>query len=205
MNTLQHMKIDFSKNKDGLVPVIIQDSTTKNVLMLGYMNQEAFDKTREEKVVTFFSRSKQRLWMKGEESGNVLNLVSIGNDCDSDTLLVKVNPQGPTCHKGPWTCFDDKNLTNKTFINKLESIIDSRISSEYKNSYIKSLYEKGVKEIAKKVTEEAGETAISAVTKDGRLIEESADLLFHLAVLLKNQGFSFEDVLDELKSRNINQ
>ena len=197
--------INIKYDSKGLVPAIIQNSSTLDVLMLGYMNDDAYKQTIETGVVTFFSRSKNRLWVKGETSNNKLIVDDIYIDCDKDTVLVSATPLGPTCHKGPWTCFDDKNLTNKTFINKLESIIDSRISSEYKNSYIKSLYEKGVKEIAKKVTEEAGETAISAVIKDGRLIEESADLLFHLAVLLKNQGFSFEDVLDELKSRNINQ
>ena len=198
-------EINIKYDSKGLVPAVIQNSITLDILMLGYMNKEAYRQTIESGVVTFFSRSKNRLWVKGETSNNKLIVDNLYIDCDKDTILVLATPLGPTCHKGPLTCFDDENITNKTFINKLEGVIDSRIEGEYENSYIKKLYRKGVKEIAKKVTEEAGETAISAVTKDGRLIEESADLLFHLVVLLKNQGFTFQEVLDELKSRNINQ
>lgn len=198
-------EINIKYDSKGLVPAVIQNSITLDILMLGYMNKEAYRQTIESGVVTFFSRSKNRLWVKGETSNNKLIVDNIYIDCDKDTILVLASPLGPTCHKGSLTCFDDENITNKTFINKLEGVIDSRIEGEYENSYIKKLYRKGVKEIAKKVTEEAGETAISAVTKDGRLIEESADLLFHLVVLLRNQGFTFQEVLDELKSRNISQ
>jgi phosphoribosyl-ATP pyrophosphohydrolase/phosphoribosyl-AMP cyclohydrolase len=198
-------EINIKYDSKGLVPAVIQNSITLDILMLGYMNKEAYRQTIDSGVVTFFSRSKNRLWVKGETSNNKLIVDNIYIDCDKDTILVLATPLGPTCHKGPLTCFDDENITNKTFINKLEGVIDSRIEGEYENSYIKKLYRNGVKEIAKKVTEEAGEAAISAVTKDGRLIEESADLLFHLVVLLKNQGFTFQEVLDELKTRNISQ
>ena len=198
-------EINIKYDSKGLVPAVIQNSITLDILMLGYMNKEAYRQTIESGVVTFFSRSKNRLWVKGETSNNKLIVDNMYIDCDKDTILVLATPLGPTCHKGPLTCFDDENITNKTFINKLEGVIDSRIEGEYENSYNKKLYRNGVKEIAKKVTEEAGEAAISAVTKDGRLIEESADLLFHLVVLLKNQGFTFQEVLDELKTRNISQ
>ena len=198
-------EINIKYDSKGLVPAVIQNSITLDILMLGYMNKEAYRQTIESGVVTFFSRSKNRLWVKGETSNNKLIVDNMYIDCDKDTILVLATPLGPTCHKGKLTCFDDENITNKTFINKLEGVIDSRIEGEYENSYIKKLYRNGVKEIAKKVTEEAGEAAISAVTKDGRLIEESADLLFHLVVLLKNQGFTFQEVLDELKTRNISQ
>jgi phosphoribosyl-ATP pyrophosphohydrolase/phosphoribosyl-AMP cyclohydrolase len=198
-------EINIKYDSKGLVPAVIQNSITLDILMLGYMNKEAYRQTIESGVVTFFSRSKNRLWVKGETSNNKLIVDNMYIDCDKDTILVLATPLGPTCHKGPLTCFDDENITNKTFINKLEGVINSRIEGEYENSYIKKLYRNGVKEIAKKVTEEAGEAAISAVTKDGRLIEESADLLFHLVVLLKNQGFTFQEVLDELKTRNISQ
>ena len=198
-------EINIKYDSKGLVPAVIQNSITLDILMLGYMNKEAYRQTIDSGVVTFFSRSKNRLWVKGETSNNKLIVDNMYIDCDKDTILVLATPLGPTCHKGPLTCFDDENITNKTFINKLEGVIDSRIEGEYENSYIKKLYRNGVKEIAKKVTEEAGEAAISAVTKDGRLIEESADLLFHLVVLLKNQGFTFQEVLDELKTRNISQ
>ena len=198
-------EINIKYDSKGLVPAVIQNSITLDILMLGYMNKEAYRQTIESGVVTFFSRSKNRLWVKGETSNNKLIVDNMYIDCDKDTILVLATPLGPTCHKGQLTCFDDENITNKTFINKLEGVIDSRMEGEYENSYIKKLYRNGVKEIAKKVTEEAGEAAISAVTKDGRLIEESADLLFHLVVLLKNQGFTFQEVLDELKTRNISQ
>jgi len=142
------MKIDFNKNSDGLVPTIIQDTQTKNVLMLGYMNQEAFDKTQETKKVTFFSRSKQRLWTKGEESGNFLNLVDIKNDCDNDTLLISVNPVGPTCHTGSDTCWNEENTTNFGFLSELETVIKQRRTSADSNkSYIASLFEKGINKI----------------------------------------------------------
>ena len=204
MNTLQHMKIDFSKNKDGLVPVIIQDSTTKNVLMLGYMNQEAFDKTLEEKVVTFFSRSKNRLWTKGEESGNILHLVNVKLDCDNDTLLIQVDPKGPTCHKGSDTCWNEVNNSNYGFFSTLETIITERITNkDTQKSYVASLFDKGINKIAQKVGEEAVETVIEAMDDNDELfLYESADLLFHYLMLLQAKGFTLKDIERQLKNRN---
>ena len=204
MNTLQDMKIDFSKNKDGLVPVIIQDSTTKNVLMLGYMNQEAFDKTREEKVVTFFSRSKNRLWTKGEESGNILHLVNVKLDCDNDTLLIQVDPKGPTCHKGSDTCWNEVNNANYGFFSTLETIITERITNkDTQKSYVASLFDKGINKIAQKVGEEAVETVIEAMDDNDELfLYESADLLFHYLMLLQAKGFTLKDIERQLKNRN---
>ena len=204
MNTLQHMKIDFSKNKNGLVPVIIQDSTTKNVLMLGYMNQEAFDKTREEKVVTFFSRSKNRLWTKGEESGNILHLVNVKLDCDNDTLLLQVDPKGPTCHKGSDTCWNEVNNANYGFFSTLETIIKERIANkDTQKSYVASLFDKGINKIAQKVGEEAVETVIEAMDDNDELfLYESADLLFHYLMLLQAKGFTLKDIERQLKNRN---
>ena len=204
MNTLQDMKIDFSKNKDGLVPVIIQDSTTKNVLMLGYMNQEAFDKTREEKVVTFFSRSKNRLWTKGEESGNILHLVNVKLDCDNDTLLIQVDPKGPTCHKGSDTCWNEVNNANYGFFSTLETIITERIANkDTQKSYVASLFDKGINKIAQKVGEEAVETVIEAMDDNDELfLYESADLLFHYLMLLQAKGFTLKDIERQLKNRN---
>ena len=204
MNTLQDMKIDFSKNKDGLVPVIIQDSTTKNVLMLGYMNQEAFDKTREEKVVTFFSRSKNRLWTKGEESGNILHLVNVKLDCDNDTLLLQVDPKGPTCHKGSDTCWNEVNNANYGFFSTLETIIKERIANkDTHKSYVASLFDKGINKIAQKVGEEAVETVIEAMDDNDELfLYESADLLFHYLMLLQAKGFTLKDIETQLKNRN---
>jgi len=198
------MKIDFNKNSDGLVPTIIQDTQTKNVLMLGYMNQEAFDKTQETKKVTFFSRSKQRLWTKGEESGNFLNLVDIKNDCDNDTLLISVNPVGPTCHTGSDTCWNEENTTNFGFLSELETVIKQRRTSADSNkSYIASLFEKGINKIAQKVGEEAVETVIEAMdTNDELFLYESADLLFHYLMLLQAKGFGLKDVEAELKKRH---
>ena len=199
------MNIDFNKNNDGLVPAIIQDATTKNVLMLGYMNEEAFAKTQETKLVTFYSRTKNRLWTKGEESGNVLHLVDMKLDCDNDTLLIKASPLGPTCHLENYSCFKKESKNIFSIISELENTIDKRKSADVNNSYVASLLKKGVKEIAKKITEEAGETSIAAVTDDGRIIDESADLVFHLLVLLKSQNYSLNDVLKELKNRRFNQ
>ena len=198
------MKIDFNKNSDGLVPTIIQDTQTKNVLMLGYMNQEAFDKTQETKKVTFFSRSKQRLWTKGEESGNFLNLVDIKNDCDNDTLLISVNPVGPTCHTGSDTCWNEENTTNFGFLSELETVIKQRRTSADSNkSYIASLFEKGINKIAQKVGEEAVETVIEAMDANDELfLYESADLLFHYLMLLQAKGFGLKDVEAELKKRH---
>ena len=197
------MKIDFNKNQDGLVPAIIQDSVTKNVLMLGYMNQEAFDKTQETKKVTFFSRSKQRLWTKGEESGNFLNLVSIKNDCDHDSLLITVNPVGPTCHTGADTCWFEENTSNFGFISQLEKTIEQRrTSSDGSKSYVASLFEKGINKIAQKVGEEAVETVIEAMDSNDELfLYESADLLFHYLMLLQAKGFTLKDIEKELQSR----
>ena len=188
----------------GLIQAVIQDNTTSSVLMVGYMNKDSLKITIESGEVTFFSRSKNRLWTKGEESGNKLMLSDIGLDCDKDTLLVKALPLGPTCHTGTTSCFDDKLLCTD-MIKKLDGIIDERAASTNTDSYIVSLFNKGVKEIAKKVNEEAGETAISAVTNDGRIIEEAADLVFHLLVLLRSQNKTMKDVTDKLYERSINQ
>ena len=198
------MKIDFDKNPDGLVPAIIQDAQTKNVLMLGYMNQEAFDKTQETKKVSFYSRSKQRLWTKGEESGNFLELVDIKNDCDNDTLLIFVNPKGPTCHTGSDTCWNEQNSSNFGFFSQLESVIaDRRTSSDSSKSYVASLFEKGINKIAQKVGEEAVETVIEAKDNNDELfLYESADLLFHYLILLQAKGFTLKDIEAELKKRH---
>jgi phosphoribosyl-ATP pyrophosphohydrolase/phosphoribosyl-AMP cyclohydrolase len=200
------MDIDNLNYDDkGLIPAIIQDSISFNVLMLGYMNTDSLKHTLETKEVTFFSRSKQRLWTKGETSGNKLLLKSIEFDCDKDALLVKAEQLGPTCHLENYSCFKSEKRNSFSIIVELEAVIDKRKTESLENSYVASLLKKGVKEIAKKVTEEAGETSIAAVTNDGRLIDESADLLFHLLVLLKNQNYSFKDVLKELNKRSSNQ
>lgn len=205
------MNIDFNKNSDGLVPAIIQDATTNNVLMLGYMNQEAFEKTQETQKVTFFSRTKNRLWTKGEESGNFLNLVDIKLDCDNDTLLIQVNPIGPTCHKGSDTCWNEGNDDSYGFISKLEDTITERIEvskidpdlrQDNQNSYVVSLFDKGINKIAQKVGEEAVEVVIEAKDdNDGLFLDESADLLFHYLMLLQAKGFKLNDVVRVLKGR----
>ena len=197
------MTIDFNKNNDGLVPAIIQDAITKNVLMLGYMNEEAFAKTKETKLVTFFSRTKQRLWTKGEESGNTLNLVDIKLDCDNDTLLIFVNPNGPTCHKGSDTCWNEENTQDFGFITKLENTIEDRIkNADTQKSYVASLFAKGINKVAQKVGEEAVEVVIEAMdTNDELFLYESADLLFHYLMLLQAKGFKLNDIITELKSR----
>ncbi len=206
------MDIDFNKNKDGLVPAIIQDASTKKVLMLGYMNEEAFLKTNQSKKVTFYSRSKQRLWTKGEESGNFLNLVSIKLDCDKDALLVQVDPEGPVCHKGTDTCWAEKNETDFGFLSTLEGIIENRKKlsetpkdsrKENENSYVVSLFDKGINKIAQKVGEEAVETVIEAKdANDDLFLNESADLLFHYLILLKAKGFGLQDIAKVLKERH---
>ena len=198
------MNIDFNKNQDGLVPAIVQDAITKNVLMLGYMNKDAYSKTVDTKKVTFFSRTKSRLWTKGEESGNFLNLVDLKLDCDNDTLLVKVNPEGPTCHKGTDTCWDESNKQSFGFLSILEDIIkDRKENAESANSYVASLFEKGINKIAQKVGEEAIETVIEAKDNNDELfLNESADLLFHYLILLKAKGFTLVDVVDILKKRH---
>lgn len=192
-------------NDKGLIPAVIQDASSLNVLMLGYMNNESVQVTVDTNEVTFFSRSKQRLWTKGETSGNKLLVSSIELDCDTDTLLIKANPMGPTCHKGNYSCFKSETKSPLAIISVLENLIEQRKINTDSNSYVNNLLKKGVKEISKKVAEEAGETAIAAVTNDGRLIEESADLLFHLIVLLKSQDLSLNDVMVELKKRNTNR
>jgi phosphoribosyl-ATP pyrophosphohydrolase/phosphoribosyl-AMP cyclohydrolase len=200
------MDIDNLNYDDkGLIPAIIQDSTSFNVLMLGYMNKDSLQHTLETEEVTFFSRSKHRLWTKGETSGNKLLLKSIEFDCDKDALLIKAEQLGPTCHLENYSCFKSEKKQSFSIISELEAVIDERKDKSSENSYVASLLDKGVKEIAKKVTEEAGETSIAAVTNDGRLIDESADLLFHLMVLLKNENYSMEDVFIELKNRTSNQ
>ena len=205
------MTVDFNKNGDGLVPAIIQDAVTKNVLMLGYMNEEALEKTKATSKVTFFSRSKQRLWTKGEESGNFLNLVSIKNDCDNDTLLISVTPSGPTCHKGSDTCWNEKNSSNFGFLSQLENVIAQRKAEaakpaedrEGKKSYVVSLFDKGINKIAQKVGEEAVETVIEAKDDNDELfLYESADLLFHYLILLQAKGFTLTDIEAELLKRH---
>jgi phosphoribosyl-AMP cyclohydrolase / phosphoribosyl-ATP pyrophosphohydrolase len=195
---------DIKWSDEGLIPAIIQDSISFNVLMLGYMNKDSLKQTLISKEVTFFSRSKQRLWVKGETSGNKLLIDSLELDCDKDTLLIKAKPIGPTCHLENYSCFRSENKNLFSIITELELIIDQRKNENSKTSYVASILKKGVKEIAKKVTEEAGETSIAAVTNDGRLIDESADLLFHLLVLLKDQNYSLNEVLIELKNRSSN-
>ena len=197
------MNIDFSKSAHGLIPAIIQDSETKAVLMLGYMNEEAFAKTQATQKVTFYSRSKQRLWTKGEESGNFLNLVSIKNDCDNDTLLIQVQPVGPTCHKGTDTCWAEENQPNYGFISTLEQTIKTRRdNADAEKSYVASLFEKGINKIAQKVGEEAVEVVIEAKdANDDLFLSESADLLFHYLILLQAKGYQLNDVIEVLKKR----
>lgn len=196
------MEIDI-KSSHGLIPAIIQDSETKNVLMMGYMNEESIQKTIETQKVTFFSRSKQRLWTKGEESGNFLNLVSIKNDCDGDTLLIQAKPVGPTCHTGADTCWQEPNDANYGFISHLENTIKTRReNADSEKSYVASLFEKGINKIAQKVGEEAVEVVIEAKDdNDDLFLSESADLLFHYLILLQAKGYQLNDVIDVLKKR----
>jgi phosphoribosyl-ATP pyrophosphohydrolase/phosphoribosyl-AMP cyclohydrolase len=197
------MNIDFSKSAHGLIPAIIQDSETKSVLMLGYMNAESYQKTLDTQKVTFFSRSKQRLWTKGEESGNFLHLVSIKNDCDDDTLLIQVRPEGPTCHTGSDTCWQEANNQEYGFLSKLENTIKTRReNADSEKSYVASLFEKGINKIAQKVGEEAVEVVIEAKDNNDLLfLDESADLLFHYLILLQAKGFQLNDVVQVLKGR----
>jgi phosphoribosyl-AMP cyclohydrolase / phosphoribosyl-ATP pyrophosphohydrolase len=197
------MEINFNKNSDGLLPAIIQDNTTKKVLMLGYMNEEAYNKTMSTKKVTFFSRSKSRLWTKGEESGNFLNLISIQLDCDNDTFLVYVNPVGPTCHTGSDTCWQEVNNQEYGFISELEKTIQIRKENANSDtSYIASLFEKGINKIAQKVGEEAIEVVIEAKDDNEELfLNESADLLFHYLILLQAKGYKLNDVVKKLIKR----
>ncbi|MBF0597017.1 bifunctional phosphoribosyl-AMP cyclohydrolase/phosphoribosyl-ATP diphosphatase HisIE [Faecalibacter rhinopitheci] len=195
------MKIDFTKSNDGLVPVIIQNYLNNQVLMLGYMNEEAFAKTEELGKVTFYSRSKNRLWTKGEESGNFLEVKSIAIDCDNDTILIKAKPFGPTCHTGSTTCFNE--VSNRGFVYELEQTINDRIDlAEDKDSYTYKLYNKGINKIAQKVGEEAVEIVIEAKdNNDDLFLGEAADLMYHYLILLKAKGFKLEDVENVLKSR----
>lgn len=197
------MKPNFNKNSNNLLPAIIQDNETKNVLMLGYMNEEAYLKTLETNKVTFYSRSKNRLWTKGEESGNFLELKSIKLDCDNDTFLIQVKPIGATCHKGTATCWAEENNSNFGFLSYLETIIENRKNNLLEESYIASLFKKGINKIAQKVGEEAIEVVIEAKDNDDNLfLNESADLLFHYLILLQAKGFQLNDVVAILKSRN---
>ena len=196
------MDLDFGK-MNGLVPAIIQDNYTQKVLMLGFMNEEAYNKTVETGKVTFFSRTKNRLWTKGEESGNFLHVVSIAADCDNDTLLIKVNPAGPVCHTGTDTCWGEKNEQDIMFLKELQDFIDKRHEEMPEKSYTTSLFKSGVNKMAQKVGEEAVETIIEACNgTDERLISEGADLLYHLIVLLTSKGYRIEDLARELKERH---
>jgi phosphoribosyl-ATP pyrophosphohydrolase/phosphoribosyl-AMP cyclohydrolase len=194
--------IDFEKS-GGLIPAVIQDNDTREVLMLGYMNREALEKTLESQKVTFFSRSKNRLWTKGEESGNFLHLLAIELDCDKDTLLVQAKPVGPTCHKGTTTCWGERNPTSFGILRDLEHIIkDRKENPENKDSYVASLFAKGINKIAQKVGEEAVEVVIEAKDDNEALfLNESADLLFHYLILLQAKGYRLEDVLGVLEER----
>jgi len=194
------MNIDFEKS-NGLVPVIIQDVQTLEVLMLGYMNQEAWTKTQNEGIVTFFSRTKNRLWTKGESSGNFLQVKESHLDCDNDTLLIKVNPIGPTCHTGSRSCFQTNY--NQNFIFELENIIADRYANPSEESYVNKLRKKGINKIAQKVGEEGVETVIAALTEtDVDFVNESSDLIFHLLVLLKEKGKNLNDIALNLESRH---
>ena len=198
------MNIDFTKSNDGLIPAIIQDSETKKVLMLGYMNLEAYEKTLVTNKVTFFSRSKNRLWTKGEESGHFLNVIEMKIDCDNDTLLIQAQPDGPICHTGSDTCWQESNTENYGFLSKLEKTIKSRKeNSSSDKSYVASLFELGINKIAQKVGEEAVEVIIEAKDNNDKLfLDESADLLFHYLILLQAKGFQLQDVVSVLKDRD---
>ncbi|MEO6455044.1 MAG: bifunctional phosphoribosyl-AMP cyclohydrolase/phosphoribosyl-ATP diphosphatase HisIE [Ginsengibacter sp.] len=194
--------IDFKKYDDGLVPAIVQDANTNIVLMLGFMNEEALQKTLDTKLVTFFSRTKNQLWTKGESSKNYLHLVAIKTDCDNDTLLIKANPDGPVCHTGADTCFDEKNI-DKNFLSELEKIISDRKENPSEQSYTSQLFKKGINTMAQKVGEEAVELVIEAKDNDPvKFKDEAADLLFHYLILLKAKGFNLYDVIEVLRARH---
>ena len=196
------MKADFSKTPDQLIPAIVQDAITNKVLMLGYMNEEALEVTQKLQKVTFFSRSKQRLWTKGEESGNFLNLVSIHLDCDQDSLLIYAKPEGPTCHKGTDTCWGESNTAPLAFLEELEVTIAQRKAANAPNSYVASLFREGINKIAQKVGEEAIETVIEAKDdQEDLFLNESADLLFHYLILLQAKGFTLADIVKTLAAR----
>lgn len=191
---------DFSK---GLIPAVIQDANTLKVLMLGYMNEEAYTKTQAEKRVTFFSRSKNRLWTKGETSENYLDVVNISVDCDQDTILIQVNPTGPTCHTGADTCFNDSNADNAAWLDQLKHIIRSRKNVSADTSYTASLFQKGTHKVAQKVGEEAVELVIEAMMDNDELFKgEAADLLFHILVLLEDRGIGLEEIVKTLQARH---
>ena len=198
------MNIQFSKFADGLVPAIIQDQQTGKVLMLGFMNQEAIDATLSQKKVTFFSRTKNRLWTKGEESGNFLEYISMALDCDQDTILIQAKPLGPVCHNGTDTCWGETNTASGIhFLNTLEEVIAQRKNTSADSSYVASLFQKGINKIAQKVGEEAVETVIEAKdNNDDLFIGEAADLLFHYLILLQAKGFNLTDITNELKKRH---
>ncbi|MFD3274614.1 bifunctional phosphoribosyl-AMP cyclohydrolase/phosphoribosyl-ATP diphosphatase HisIE [Aquirufa echingensis] len=191
---------DFSK---GLVPAIIQDVSTLKVLMLGYMNEEAYAKTIAEKRVTFFSRSKNRLWTKGETSENYLDVVSVAIDCDQDTILIQVKPAGPTCHTGADTCFNESNADNAAWLDQLKHVIRSRKNASADTSYTASLFQKGTHKVAQKVGEEAVELVIEALMNNDELFKgEAADLIFHLLVLLEDRGIGLEEIVKTLQARH---
>lgn len=198
------MELNFNKLAGDILPAVIQDNTTGKVLMLGFMNREAYDKTVQSGKVTFFSRTKGRLWTKGEESGNFLNVISIQSDCDQDTLLIKANPVGPVCHTGDDTCWGEINqIDDLMFLKQLQDFIDKRKREMPKGSYTTSLFEDGTAKIAQKVGEEAVETVIEAMANnDERLLYEASDLVYHLIVLLSHKGYRLEDIARELKKRH---
>ncbi|MGC3980525.1 MAG: bifunctional phosphoribosyl-AMP cyclohydrolase/phosphoribosyl-ATP diphosphatase HisIE [Steroidobacteraceae bacterium] len=206
MNTNALNLLDWNKGEAGLLPAVVQDYHTGRVLMLGYMNQAALDKTLSSKQVTFFSRSKQRLWTKGESSGHFLQLIDVHVDCDNDTLLVTADPIGPTCHTGTITCFGDEPVTAAeriSFLSKLEAVIAQRIAEKPEGSYTARIWERGITRMAQKVGEEGVEVALAAATQDdAHLISESADLLYHLALLLKGRNLSLTDAVRELEQRH---
>ena len=196
------MNINFTKYADGLVPAIVQDANTKTVLMLGFMNQAAVDATLASGKVTFYSRSQNRLWTKGEESGNFLNYISMSLDCDQDSLLIQASPEGPVCHMGTDTCWGEDNNTSVAFLNKLEQIIADRKNADPSSSYVASLFAKGINKIAQKVGEEAVEMVIEAKDSNEQLfLDESADLLFHYMILLQSKGYTLADVAKVLAQR----
>jgi len=195
-------KLDFEKG-DGLIPAIIQDDNTMKVLMLGYMNEEAYARTRETGIVTFYSRSRNALWTKGETSGNFLHVKEIRVDCDNDTLLIQAHPEGPVCHKGPDTCFSDENKSGTVFLEKLQNLISDRKQNMPEDSYTTRLFEKGTGRIAQKVGEEAVELVIEAMgNNDDLFLNEGADLLYHLIVLLSQKGYEIGDVVNVLIDRH---
>jgi len=198
------MELNFNKLAGDILPAVIQDNTTDKVLMLGFMNREAYDKTVSTGLVTFFSRTKNRLWTKGEESGNFLKVVSLQADCDQDTLLIKVDPVGPVCHTGTDTCWGEENKSEDIlFLKQLQDFIDKRKREMPKGSYTTSLFEDGISRMAQKVGEEAVETVIEAMaSNDERLLYEASDLVYHLIVLLSHKGYRIEDIARELKKRH---